>query len=104
MNAALTLVDNIERSKSANFEMNDIRQELLLEMLKLQCNCTLGELVINTNKLLKVSSPQLHNLNIQYNINLSSIVKCILDNAIDTVWELQLKSLREIGIVTIVIV
>jgi len=65
-------------------------------MLKLQCDCTLKELTIKTNKLLKTSS--LPNIATKADkISLSSIVKGVLDSAIDTVWGLQLKSLRDIG-------
>ena len=96
LNAALALVDNIIKSKSTTSEVNDIQQELLLEMLKLQCDCTLKELTIKTNKLLKTSS--LPNIAMKADkISLSSIVKGVLDSAIDTVWGLQLKSLRDIG-------
>jgi len=95
LNAALALVDNIIKSKSTTSEVNDIQQELLLEMLKLQCDCTLKELTIKTNKLLKTSVPNIAMT--ADKISLSSIVKGVLDSAIDTVWGLQLKSLRDIG-------
>ena len=95
LNAALALVDNIIKSKSTTSEVSDIQQELLLEMLKLQCDCTLKELAIKTNKLLKTSLPNIAMT--ADKISLSLIVKGVLDSAIDTVWGLQLKSLRDIG-------
>ena len=100
LNAALALVDNIIKSKSTTSEVNDIQQELLLEMLKLQCDCTLKDLTIKTNKLLKTSLPNITMTSDR--ISLSLIVKGVLDSAIDTVWGLQLKSLRDIGKITII--
>jgi len=100
LNAALALVDNIIKSKTTTSEVNDIQQELLLEMLKLQCDCTLKDLTIKTNKLLKTSLPNI--VMISDKISLSSIVKSVLDSAIDTVWGLQLTSLRDIGKIAII--
>lgn len=99
LNAALALIDTIVKLKSATTEITDIQKELLFEMLKLQCDCTLKELDIKTKKLLALSLvSSLPTISMKTdNISLSSIVKGVLDNAIDTVWELQLQSLSEIG-------
>lgn len=99
LNAALALMDTIVKLKSATTEITDIQKELLFEMLKLQCDCTLKELDTKTKKLLALSLvSSLPTITMKTdNISLSSIVKGVLDNAIDTVWELQLQSLSEIG-------
>lgn len=99
LNAALALIDTIVKLKSATTEITDIQKELLFEMLKLQCDCTLKELDTKTKKLLALSLvSSLPTISMKTdNISLSSIVKGVLDNAIDTVWELQLQSLSEIG-------
>jgi hypothetical protein len=101
LNSALTLVDSITKSKSCGSEINVIQQELLIELLKLKCDCTLKDLANKTNKLFKSSSLPLSSsipiIMKSDDISLSSLVKGVLDNAIDSVWALQLCSLRDIG-------
>ena len=104
LNAALALVDSILKSKSCSSEISDIQKELLMELLKLQCDCTLKDFANKTNKLLKSSSLPSPNIMMKSDdISLSSLVKGVLDSAIDTVWGLQLSSLREIGIIMLLI-